>query len=62
MKRGAIQKRKARLVSLWIPKDMDKAIVDVVEAEDSDKSKFIRAAIREKVRRLGVPPPAPDPS
>ena len=45
------QSHKASLVAVWLPKEMkltlDRAITDF----DSDRSKYIRAALREKLSR-----------
>jgi hypothetical protein len=48
VKRGALKGRKVVLLTAWIPQDI------AVEMErligDSDRSKFIRACLEEKVR------------
>lgn len=54
MKRGSITKDEAQLVTLWVPKTLVPALDQGVRALDSDRSKFIRAAIREKLEREGV--------
>lgn len=55
MKRGAIRKRNARMVTLWIPHAMADQIDIAIQNEDSDRSKLIRRAIREKLSALNVP-------
>lgn len=54
MKRGAVRKREARVVNLWCPPEVIQVLDAGVQIEDSDRSKFIRNAIREKARRLGI--------
>ena len=54
MKRGSVTKEEAQLVTLWVPKTLVPALDEGVRIEDSDRSKFIRAAIREKLQRAGV--------
>ncbi len=51
MKRGAINTAQAEFIGLWIPKEMVRMIDRGVKNEDSDRSKFVRAAIREKLKR-----------
>lgn len=58
MKRGAVKIRKAELVALWIPKNLASAMDVGVLRTDSDRSKFIRNALREKLDRDGYPVPA----
>ena len=45
------QKDKAALVAVWIPKKMKETLDHAVEAFDSDRSKYIRSALREKLSR-----------
>ena len=54
MKRGAIKKATSRLVPVWFPKDIFPILDEAVEAADTDRSKFIRTAVREKLSRHGV--------
>lgn len=58
MKRGAVTKHEAKLINVWIPDQMLPLIDRAVEKEDTDRAKFIRGAIREKLARLGPPPTA----
>lgn len=54
MKRGAVRKQDSRLVTVWVPERLVPFIDKGVAKEDSDRSKFIRNAIREKLERAGV--------
>jgi metal-responsive CopG/Arc/MetJ family transcriptional regulator len=51
MKRGSIKKDECKQIPLWVPTTMVPLIDRGVELEDSDRSKFIRNAIREKLAR-----------
>ena len=51
MKRGAVTKTRAEFLGLWVPKDLVRLIDRGVQITDSDRSKFVRAAIREKLGR-----------
>jgi len=39
------------LINLYMPSDLVSLVDSAVESEDTDRSKFIRAAIREKINR-----------
>ena len=54
MKRGAVKTADSEMISLWIPKSLLAAIDAAVNHEDSDRSKFIRRAIRKHVSRPPV--------
>jgi metal-responsive CopG/Arc/MetJ family transcriptional regulator len=54
MKRGSVRKRDSELVALWIPKPIVDAIDRAVITEDSDRSKFIRRAVRTRIESLGL--------
>jgi hypothetical protein len=54
MKRGAVKKSESRQMLVWIPTDLDVGIGQAVEMLDTDRSKFARGAIREKLDRLGL--------
>lgn len=56
MKRGAISKKASRLINFWVPIELLPLIDRAVEIEDSDRSKFIRVAVREKINRTGKIP------
>lgn len=51
MKRGAINTAQAEFIGLWVPKEMIRMIDRGVKIADSDRSKFVRAAIRDKLKR-----------
>jgi len=48
MKRGATRREDAVLVGVWIPKGICDLLDQHVQEMDSDRSKLIRLAIREK--------------
>lgn len=50
-RRGAVRKETARLIAVWVPKEMDAALNTAVQQLDTDRSKFVREAIREHTRR-----------
>lgn len=52
VKRGAVQKKESVFLGLWVPKKLLNRLDRHVERIDSDRSKFMRAAIREKYQRL----------
>ena len=54
MKRGTIKSKQSDLVALWIPKGLAMALDRGVKIEDSDRSKFIRNALREKLSKHGI--------
>jgi metal-responsive CopG/Arc/MetJ family transcriptional regulator len=54
MKHDGEKKPKGRLLSVWIPKALLPGLDQAVKKEDSDRSKYIRNAIREKLVRHGV--------
>lgn len=54
MKRGAVTKSKSRLITLWCPINLMPLLDAAVMATDTDRSKFIRSAIREKAARAGI--------
>lgn len=49
MKRGAIRIKDSTFVGFWIPKQLVKLLDQGVDESDSDRSKFIRGAVREKL-------------
>lgn len=51
MNRGAIKTRKSGLVALWVPRELLTEIDMEVRRIDTDRSKLIRVAIREKLAR-----------
>jgi metal-responsive CopG/Arc/MetJ family transcriptional regulator len=55
MKRGVIKKTESRLITIWFPDSVLPLIDQGIQIEDSDRSKFIRRAVREKLARLNIP-------
>ena len=53
MKRGSGKKPKGKLLSVWVPEKLMPGLDQGAKKEDSDRSKFIRNAIREKLARHG---------
>jgi metal-responsive CopG/Arc/MetJ family transcriptional regulator len=49
MKRGAVSKSQCKLVGIWFPLELLPVIDDAVQREDTDRSKFVRNAVREKL-------------
>jgi hypothetical protein len=47
-------KKSQKLLTVWIPECLNTSLALGVVKEDSDKSKFVRNAIREKLARNGV--------
>lgn len=54
MKRGIVQTKESDLVALWVPIPLLRAIDSAVAVEDTDRSKFIRRAIRHKLQEIGI--------
>ena len=55
MQRGALTKNKnSRLIGLWMTDSLDEAINEAVRISDLDRSKFIRGAIRDRLRALKI--------
>jgi metal-responsive CopG/Arc/MetJ family transcriptional regulator len=54
MKRGSGKKPKGRLLSVWVPEKLMPRLDQGARKEDSDRSKFVRNAIREKLARHGT--------
>jgi len=48
------KKCKGKLLSVWVPETLLPRLDKGVKKEDSDRSKFIRNAIREKLSRHGT--------
>ena len=42
------------MIGVWIPREMEAALDIAIRHEDSDRSKFVRKAIRERVLSLGL--------
>ncbi len=54
MKRGAVRNKNAQLLGAWLPDAMIVLLDQAVQEHDTDRSKFVRAAIREKLTKLGI--------
>lgn len=54
MKRGAVTKDESRLMTVWVPEALLPLIDRGVRKLDTDRSKFVRVAIREKLLRSGI--------
>jgi metal-responsive CopG/Arc/MetJ family transcriptional regulator len=54
MKRGAVKKSECKLVNVWVPQALLTTLDRAVTLTDSDRSKFIRAAIREKATSISA--------
>ena len=55
MKRGSGKKPKGRLLAVWVPGKLMPRLDQGARKEDSDRSKFVRNAIREKLARHSTP-------
>ena len=53
MKRGSGKRPKGRMLAVWVPETLLLLLDQGVRKVNSDRSKFIRRAIREKLARLG---------
>lgn len=56
MKRGAIKKSDCKAVLIYFPHPVVESMDVAVRIQDSDRSKFIRNAVREKLARHGIAP------
>jgi len=54
MKHGAVKRQGSKLLAVWVSKSFLPRLDEGVKKEDSDRSKFIRNAIREKLARHGI--------
>jgi metal-responsive CopG/Arc/MetJ family transcriptional regulator len=54
MKRGSGKKPKGKLLAVWVPRGLLPRLDQGARKEDSDRSKFVRNAIREKLARQGA--------
>lgn len=52
MKRGAVKKADSKLINVWMPTPVVMVMDQEVHNLDTDRAKFIRLAIREKIHRL----------
>jgi hypothetical protein len=54
MKRGLVTKSKAQPVAVWLPDSLKAQLDRAVQHTDTDRSKLIRAALREKLATLNL--------
>lgn len=54
MKRGSGKKPKGKLLAVWVPGKLMPRLDQGARMEDSDRSKFVRNAVREKLARHGT--------
>jgi metal-responsive CopG/Arc/MetJ family transcriptional regulator len=54
MKRGSGKKPKGKLLAVWVPGRLMPHLDQGARMEDSDRSKFVRNAVREKLARHGT--------
>lgn len=52
MKRGLVTKSKAQPVAVWLPNALKAQLDYAVQTTDTDRSKLIRMALREKLASL----------
>lgn len=52
--RGAVRKASSQLIAVWVPHQMVAVLDRAVTELDTDRSKFVREAIREHARRKSV--------
>jgi metal-responsive CopG/Arc/MetJ family transcriptional regulator len=52
MARGSVTKTKAQPVAVWLPDALKDQLDRAVQMTDTDRSKLIRAALREKLAAL----------
>jgi len=55
MKHGSGKKPKGKLLAVWVPGRLVPCLDQGARKEDSDRSKFVRNAIREKLTRHNAP-------
>jgi hypothetical protein len=56
-RKGALPRRKSVPVSIPIPRTWEDSINRAVSDLDTDRSKLVRAALREKLERMGITVP-----
>lgn len=50
--RGCVRKADAVLITAWVPESLSEAIAAAVTKMDTDRSKFMRRAIRHELERI----------
>lgn len=58
MNRGNVRKSDCTPVTVWVPNEIIPQIEKAIQIEDSDRSKFIRRAIRDRITKLVQTPEA----
>ncbi|GAA5137465.1 hypothetical protein GCM10023213_14210 [Prosthecobacter algae] len=53
-KRGAVPNNRSTRISIPIPKNWEKPINAAVAMKDTDRSKLVREALREKLEKMGM--------
>lgn len=54
MRRGRLKKQECKLVNFYCQDELFPLLDRAVRKLDTDRSKFIRAAMREKIERAGI--------
>lgn len=57
LKRGAVKKSDSTFIGGWVPDRLLVQVDQAIQQQDLDRSKFIRAALREKLERSGLGAP-----
>lgn len=52
MQRGAVRTGRSVFIGGWVPTEIAEAVDRAVQDHDSDRSKFLRRALQEKISRL----------
>ena len=55
MKRVAIQKRNAHMITVLVSREQAHLLDRAVKSTDANRSKFVRRAIRELLEKMGIP-------
>lgn len=50
-RRGAIKKETSKFLGVWLPDNIVTTLDEAIVRADSDRSKFVRSAIKEKLAR-----------
>lgn len=56
MPRGSLSTKKAKLVAFWMPLELLRELDLHVSRDDLDRSKVIRSALKEKLKKLSPCP------
>jgi metal-responsive CopG/Arc/MetJ family transcriptional regulator len=49
--RGAVKKATSKFLGVWLPDNVVEILDQAIVRQDSDRSKFVRTAIKEKLQR-----------